>query len=228
MVSRFTKLFVLVVVLTQLRLLAPITAFADPITTFPPIVFDDNGTVTGYFQLDANGNLAAYSFTSSAWAAAGLSAFTYDSTDSTGTFSLIQPGATASGPPVAVLNIFAPDFTGRPRRNLELSFYETGPLTIGSSFGLCDISAGACLTDGPLSIPVQSGEQFLDSSNNEVIRDVNTGSLTLADPAGGISFSLNPSQTGSPSPMPEPSSLVLLGFGIAGFAFCRRKGLVRV
>jgi hypothetical protein len=218
MIARMIKLSLLVALLFGL---SPV-AFAGPSGTSAPIVFDDGGTVTGFFTLDPTGTtLTGYSFTTSG-GTSGLSPFTYDGTDSTGTFSLITPGATASGPPVAVLNIFSPDVPSRPRHNLEFSFYDPG-LTLGANLGLCDIDGGACLTDGPLSIQVQSGEQFLDANSSETARNVKTGSFDITDPELSFAFNSNSSQTGTGTPVPEPASVLLLCAAIVGWVGIGRK-----
>ena len=197
-------------------------AFAGPSGTSTPIVFDDGGTVTGFFTLDATGtSLLDYSFTSSG-GTSGLPGFTYTPGDSTATWSHITPGATATGPSVAVLNIFAPDGPSRPRHNLEFSFYDTG-ITIGANLGLCDIDGGACFTDGPLSIQVQSGEQFLDASSNEISRSVQHGSFDITDPPETFAFNSNAAQTGTGTPVPEPATLLLLSPVLLGLVGLRKK-----
>jgi len=200
-------------------------AFANPLPvgSLTPIAFDDGGTVTGSFTLDATGTtVTGWNFTTSG-GTSGLPGFTYDTTDSTAIWSLITPGATANGPPVGSLDIFAPGLASLPRHNLGFTFYDTG-LTVGANLGLCDVAAGPCLTDGPLSIQVQSGEQFLDANNNQILRDVTQGSFDITDPPGGLAFNSNSSQTGTPpTNVPEPSALALMGLSFAGLAFARRR-----
>jgi hypothetical protein len=142
-------------------------------------------------------------------------------TDSTATWTHITPGATASGPPVAVLNVFSPDVGSRPRFNLDFSFYDTG-LTLGANLGLCDIDGGACLTDGPFSTLIQSGEQFLDASSNALSRNVQHGSFDITDPPATLAFNSNAAQQG-PTRIPEPATLLLVVPALLGLAASSRR-----
>ncbi len=219
-----TRIIQLSLLVTLLIVLSP-AAFASPLPggSLTPIVFDDGGTVTGSFSLDATGTtLTGCSFTSSG-GTSGLPGFTYDCATSTAIWAHFGHSAGTTGPMVAYLNIYSPNFTARPRHNLFLAFFDTG-LNVGANLGLCDIDGGACLTDGPLSLLVQSGEQFLDASNNQILRDVKHGSFDITDPPAALSFGSNSLQSGGgPTPTPEPASVLLLGVGIVGLGLTARN-----
>lgn len=189
----------------------------------------NQGTVSGYFQMDANGNLGAYDFLTTASAdccsfSAGFPGWEYTSgvAGQTASVFTFTSGALAGDQEISLTNPHS--FAGGSGGHLVIHFFcggiascLTNNLAVNNSFEVSFAEIG-----DPDGSPFRStGNVFMHITDDPGTNSLNLDA-TLAPDTTLIGGTGN-NGGGGGTTAPEPASLIMLGGGLLGLPLFRRK-----
>jgi PEP-CTERM motif len=210
------------ILFTVVLLVAPATSYADTLWTFSSdSIFTDGGLTTGSFTIQAGTGLVTSWDISTSAGSSFAGALYVPCLGGIGGCSTLGDYAVATpsypSPSFCVSPCFEVVQIGSSPSGSLLTIWADVPMLPEVVTGevvvpLCTLSA-PCTND--TGFPFKTGETFGGGAVPFGFREFDPGSL-IGTPAGGV------------SPVPEPTSIILLASGLAGLGAWRRRMLNRM